>query len=118
MVGGWSRRGRPAGGIGALLVGVYEPDGRLVYRGRVGSGFTAAALRSMEQRLRPYRCADSSPFVGDAAGRARAGRSPGYGPSWWSRCEFGERTPDGRLRFPRFLGVRADKRPEEVVRER
>lgn len=116
VVGGWEHgEGGRSGGIGSLLLGVYQ-DAALVYAGQVGTGFSAAALRSMERRLRPY-VMDSSPFVAmppDVRGR----------PITWVRpevvveVEFAEWTVDGRLRFASFQGVRSDKRPEEVVRER
>jgi bifunctional non-homologous end joining protein LigD len=116
VVGGWEHgEGGRSGGIGALLLGVYEGPG-LVYAGQVGTGFTAASLRAMEKRLRPY-VVDSSPFVAmppDVRGR----------PITWVRpevvveVEFAEWTVEGRLRFASFQGVRTDKRPEEVVRER
>ena len=116
VVGGWEHgEGGRSGGIGSLLLGVYE-GAELIYAGQVGTGFSAAALRSMEKRLRPY-VVDSSPFVAmppDVRGR----------PITWVRpevvveVEFAEWTVDGRLRFASFQGVRTDKRPEEVVRER
>jgi bifunctional non-homologous end joining protein LigD len=120
VVGGWEHgEGGRTGGIGSLLLGVYEgtfEGADLVYAGQVGTGFSAAALRSMEKRLRPY-VVDSSPFAAmppDVRGR----------PITWVRpevvveVEFAEWTVDGRLRFASFQGVRTDKRPEEVVRER
>jgi bifunctional non-homologous end joining protein LigD len=116
VVGGWEHgEGGRTGGIGSLLLGVYEA-GQLVYAGQVGTGFTAAALRGMEKRLRPY-VVRTSPFVSmppDVRGR----------PITWVRpevvveVEFAEWTVEGRLRFASFQGVRTDKRPEEVVRER
>jgi len=116
VVGGWEHgEGGRSGGIGSLLLGVYEGSD-LVYAGQVGTGFSAAALRNMEKRLRPY-VLSSSPFVAmppDVRGR----------PITWVRpevvveVEFAEWTVDGRLRFASFQGVRSDKRPEEVVRER
>src|SRR5829696_9157267 len=116
VVGGWEHgEGGRAGGIGALLLGVYEGD-RLIYAGQVGTGFSAAALRSMERRLRPS-VVDRSPFAAmppDVRGR----------PITWVRpevvveVEFAEWTVEGRLRFASFQGVRTDKRPVEVVRER
>jgi bifunctional non-homologous end joining protein LigD len=119
VVGGWEHgEGGRTGGIGALLLGVYEGifDGAaLVYAGQVGTGFTGSALRTMEKRLRPS-VVDSSPFAAmpaDVRGR----------PITWVRpevvveVEFAEWTPDNRLRFASFQGVRTDKRPEEVVRE-
>jgi bifunctional non-homologous end joining protein LigD len=115
VVGGWEHgEGGRAGGIGSLLLGVYEgPD--LVYAGQVGTGFTAVSLRSMERRLRPF-VVDSSPFAAmppDVRGR----------PITWVRPEvvaevqFAEWTVEGRLRFASFQGIRTYKRPEEVVRE-
>jgi bifunctional non-homologous end joining protein LigD len=115
VVGGWEHgEGGRSGGIGSLLLGVYE-DGVFVYTGQVGTGFTAASLRSMEKRLRPY-VVGSSPFAAmppDVRGR----------PITWVRPEvvvevgFAEWTADNRLRFASFQGIRTDKRPEEVVRE-
>jgi bifunctional non-homologous end joining protein LigD len=115
VVGGWEHgEGGRAGGIGSLLLGVYEGP-VLVYAGQVGTGFTAASLRSMERRLRPL-VVDSSPFAAmppDVRGR----------PITWVRpevvveVEFAEWTVEGRLRFASFQGIRTDKRPEEVVRE-
>jgi bifunctional non-homologous end joining protein LigD len=115
VVGGWEHgEGGRAGGIGALLLGVYEGD-RFVYAGQVGTGFTAAALRSMEKRLRPS-VVDTSPFVAmppDVRGR----RITWVRPEVVVEVEFAEWTVEGRLRFASFQGVRSDKRPEEVVRE-
>jgi bifunctional non-homologous end joining protein LigD len=115
VVGGWEHgEGGRSGGIGSLLLGVYEgPD--LVYAGQVGTGFTGASLRGMERRLRPS-VVETSPFVAmppDVRGR----------PITWVRpevvveVEFAEWTVEGRLRFASFQGIRTDKRPEEVVRE-
>ncbi|HST67725.1 MAG TPA: non-homologous end-joining DNA ligase [Mycobacteriales bacterium] len=115
VVGGWEHgEGGRSGGIGSLLLGVYEGTD-LVYAGQVGTGFSGAALRSMEKRLRPS-VVDTSPFRSmppDVRGR----------PITWVRpevvveVEFAEWTLDGRLRFASFQGIRTDKRPEDVVRE-
>lgn len=117
VVGGWEHgEGGRSGGIGSLLLGVYEPDGRFVYVGQVGTGFSAGALRQMGDRLAPT-VVDRSPFAAmpaDVRGR----------PITWVRpevvveVEFAEWTPEGRLRFASFQGVRTDKEPVEVVRER
>jgi len=116
VVGGWEHgEGGRSGGIGSLLLGVYEGSD-LVYAGQVGTGFSAAALRSLEKRLRPYVLA-SSPFVAmppDVRGR----QITWVRPEVVVEVEFAEWTVDGRLRFASFQGVRSDKRPEEVVRER
>lgn len=115
VVGGWEHgEGGRAGQIGSLLLGVYA-DGVLTYAGQVGTGFSAAALRGMERRLRPT-IVPASPFAAmpaDVRGR----------PITWVRpelvveIEFAQWTPDGRLRFASFQGIRTDKLPEDVVRE-
>jgi bifunctional non-homologous end joining protein LigD len=113
VIGGYTD---PAGGrtdFGALLVGYYE-TGRLRYAGKVGTGYSAATLRDLGRRLRALETAES-PFA-DARPIPRG--------THWTRPElvaqigFAEWTRDGRLRQPRFLGLRDDKPPDEVVRER
>jgi bifunctional non-homologous end joining protein LigD len=115
VVGGWEHgEGGRSGGIGALLLGVYEGES-LVYAGQVGTGFTAAALRNMEKLLRPS-VVDSSPFAAmppDVRGR----QITWVRPEVVVEVEFAEWTVEGRLRFASFQGIRTDKRPREVVRE-
>jgi bifunctional non-homologous end joining protein LigD len=99
--------------FGAVLVGYHE-DGRLAYAGKVGTGFSTATLRGLGARL-PELEAPDPPFV-DARPVPRG--------THWTRPElvaqirFAEWTTDGRLRQSRFLGLRDDKLPGEVVRER
>jgi len=99
--------------FGALLVGYYEDD-RFRYAGKVGTGYTVATLRELGARLRALETPES-PFV-DAR--------PVPPGTHWTRPElvaqigFAEWTSEGRLRQPRFLGLRDDKRAANVVRER
>lgn len=98
--------------FGALLVGYYE-DGELRYAGKVGTGFSERALEDLGAKLERLRT-DRSPFNGDGLPReARWVR-----PDLVGRFGFSEWTGDGKLRHPRYLGLRDDKRPREVVRER
>jgi DNA ligase D-like protein (predicted ligase) len=112
VIGGYTDPAGSRTDFGALLVGYYE-DGRLRYAGKVGTGYTAATLRDLGARLRELEIPES-PFV-DARPVPRA--------THWTRPElvaqvgFAEWTSDGRLRQPRFLGLRDDKLPAEVVRE-
>jgi DNA ligase D-like protein (predicted ligase) len=99
--------------FGALLVGYFE-GGRLRYAGKVGTGFDRATLRDLARRLAPLR-RDSSAFADPDA--------PTRGVTWVeprlvAQVAFAEWTPEGRLRHPRFVGLREDKDPREVVRER
>ncbi|MFC8851230.1 MULTISPECIES: non-homologous end-joining DNA ligase [unclassified Micromonospora] len=109
VVGGWRPGARR---IGGLLVGVPRPDGRLTYRGRVGGGIGAALERELLRELEPLR-SGNSPFGGDVP------REDARGANWVIprivvEVKYGQRTPDGRLRFPRVLRLRPDKPPEEV----
>jgi bifunctional non-homologous end joining protein LigD len=114
VIGGWTPgKGRRAGEIGALLVGVYDDDGRLRYAGKVGTGFTGALLEELKRELEPLARPDS-PF----AGRQPARGSAFCEPRLVCEVEFTEWTRDGMLRHPSFKGLREDKDPGDVVRER
>jgi DNA ligase D-like protein (predicted ligase) len=113
VVGGYTDPGGSRTDFGALLVGYYE-QGFLRYAGKVGTGFTGATLHDLGIRLRKLETADPA-FV-DARPLPRGAH--------WTRPDlvaqigFAEWTSDARLRQPRFLGLRDDKNPAEVVRER
>ena len=111
VVGGWTAPRGSRTDLGALLIGVYD-DGRLRYAGKVGTGFTQATLRDLAARLAPLR-RDGSPF----ADAPRLRDATWVEPRLVAQVGFTEWTRDGRLRHPRFLGLREDKAPEEVVRE-
>ena len=113
VVGGYTDPVGSRTDFGALLVGYYE-DGSLRYAGKVGTGYTHATLHDLGIRLRKLETAEPA-FV-DARPVPRGVH--------WTRPElvaqigFAEWTRDARLRQPRFLGLRDDKRPGDVVRER
>jgi DNA ligase D-like protein (predicted ligase) len=113
VVGGYTEPAGSRTDFGALLVGYYE-DGELRYAGKVGTGYTAATLRELGARLRELETPES-PFV-DARPIPRG--THWTGPELVAQIGFAEWTSDGRLRQPRFLGLRDDKLPAEVVRER
>ena len=113
VIGGWTDPQRSRVGLGALLVGYYDADGRLAYAGKVGTGFSTATLRSLHASLSAIE-RDTSPFD--------LGKPPRAGVHWAqprmvAQIEFAEWTTDGLLRQPRFEGLRDDKDPAEVVRE-
>ncbi|HXG04881.1 MAG TPA: DNA ligase D, partial [Candidatus Binatia bacterium] len=100
--------------FGALHLGVYDDQGRLVYVSKVGTGFDARSLRQLWERLQPLR-RRTSPFdVGTPTGRGHHWVEPRL----VAEVRFTEWTEDGGLRHPAFLGLRDDKRPEECRRER
>jgi len=111
VIGGWTDPEGSRTGFGALLVGYFDERG-LRYAGRVGTGFDRRVLADLGARLQAL-AADASPFVD---------RVPGRGVHWVrpelvAEIGFTEWTRDGRLRHPRYLGLRADKAPQDVVRE-
>src|SRR5205809_2915908 len=104
---------RPKGsrsGFGALDLGAYR-DGKLVYAGRVGSGFTAAQLNdvsaALEQGIRPRPA-----FAGPAP------QDPGHSwvePTLVAEVRYKEWTDEGLLRQPVFMRFRDDKPVTEVA---
>jgi len=115
VVGGWRPgSGRRSRGIGSLLVGYYEGR-RLVYAGRVGSGFSEDALDDLLARLQPL-ARPKSPFNAELL-RAEALGVHWVEPRLVGEVGFSEWTTDGRLRQPVWRGLRSDKRPREVGRE-
>ena len=114
VIGGFTDPRGSREGFGALLIGYYDAAGRLVYAGKVGTGFDsstlAALLRAMSGLEQPR-----PPFERGALPRAGV---------HWIRPElvgevgFSEWTSAGQLRHPRYLGLRRDKEARAVVRER
>jgi DNA ligase D-like protein (predicted ligase) len=111
VIGGFTAPRGSRTDLGALLLGYHE-DGRLRYAGKVGTGFTQATLRDLAGRLAPLR-RDRPPF----ADEVRMKDVTWVEPQLVAQIGFSEWTRDGRLRHPRFLGLRADKAAGEVVRE-
>jgi bifunctional non-homologous end joining protein LigD len=94
--------------FGALLLGAYE-NGDLRYVGKVGTGFTHKTLASLYTKFKPL--VQSKPSFADPP------REKGVTylrPKLVAQIAFQEWTADRKLRQPVFLGLRDDKRPEEV----
>jgi DNA ligase D-like protein (predicted ligase) len=112
VIGGYTDPQGQRIGFGALLVGYYS-GGKLVYAGKVGTGFDHDTLQRLGRQLAALEV-PTSPFAGD--GLPRRGVH-WVKPKLVAEIGFTEWTPRNRLRHPRFLGLRQDKRPQEVVRE-
>lgn len=112
VIGGWTAPKGSRERFGALLVGYYTADGRLRYAGKVGTGFDRQTLERLGDAL-AEREQDTSPFqAGDPPREAHWAR-----PELVAEVAFEEWTRDGKLRQPRYEGLRDDKLATEVIRE-
>ena len=123
VIGGFTKNEGTSKQFSSLLLGVYE-NGRLEYVGKVGTGFNAKAQKEMMEQFKPLMISDS-PFGYeiDVNKPSRFRPNPPKAVATWLKpelvCEvsFAEVTSDGVFRHPSFEGMRADKKPQEVVRE-
>jgi len=112
VVGGYTDPRGSRSGFGALLLGYFD-EGELHYAGKVGTGFDEATLADIAGRLR--RLETSTPPFADTTAIERGAHW--VEPELVAQIGFTEWTRHGRLRHPRFLGLRDDKSASEVVRE-
>ncbi|HEV2038913.1 MAG TPA: DNA ligase D, partial [Casimicrobiaceae bacterium] len=116
VIGGFTDPQGSRSGFGALLLGVYEPDGKLRYSGKVGTGFNDQLLASLRRKLDGLAQSTSS-FVNPPRGFEAKGVH-WVKPKLVAEIAFTEWTTDGTLRHPSFQGLREDKSAADVVRER
>jgi len=108
VIGGYTAPEGARTHFGALLIGAFD-DGRLRYAGKVGTGFTGKTLADLAQRFARLRRA-TSPF----ADAPRMRDATWLEPTLVAQIGFMEKTSDGKLRHPTFLGLRDDKSAAEV----
>ncbi|MEU3627865.1 hypothetical protein [Amycolatopsis coloradensis] len=115
LVCGWRPgQGNREGRIGALLLGAHDHDGRLVYIGDVGTGFSHAALEDLATRLGPLE-RKTSPFPAGDVPRDRARNARWVTPKLVGEVVYRQFTPrEHRLRHTAWRGWRPDKNPAEV----
>jgi bifunctional non-homologous end joining protein LigD len=113
VIGGFTAPQGSRTDFGALLVGYHE-ENKLRYAGKVGTGFDRATLETLGRRLRELE-GDDPPF---ANVHPIPRGTHWVEPKLVAQIGFSEWTRDGRLRHPRYLGLRDDKPAGEVVRER
>ncbi|MBL8878303.1 MAG: DNA ligase D [Phycisphaerales bacterium] len=112
VIGGFTDAGGSRVGFGALLLGTYDSNGALHYRGRVGTGFNDHDLMTLGEALRSIEI-DEPPFHNPP----KVTRMHWVRPMLVAQVHFTEFTRDGRVRHPSFQGLREDKPPREVIRE-
>ena len=125
VVGGYTPPGGSRKHFGAILVGYYK-NGRLMFAGKVGSGFTAKSLSVLHDKFRAQK-RDSCPFA-DLPSKEGSewvqGITPALmremhwvNPLFVAQIKFAEWTRDNKLRQPVFLGLRDDKEPRTITKE-
>ncbi|HUP49246.1 MAG TPA: DNA ligase D [Thermoanaerobaculia bacterium] len=113
IIAGWQPSTHSSKEIGSLHLAVREEDGSLRYAGKVGTGFSARQRVWFKDELSKDVVAS-----GAVKGAPRIRTATWVRPRLVAQVSFTEWTSDGRLRHPSFLGLREDKTPEEVVREK
>lgn len=111
VIGGWTAPRGSRQHLGAILVGYYEGN-RLRYAGKVGTGFGQRTLELLAGELGRRKRAASPFATGDPPRDANW-----VEPELVAEIGFAEWTRDGKLRQPRYQGLRDDKPAREVVRE-
>jgi len=111
---GWTPgKGNARGSLGALLLAVADGKGGYEFAGKVGTGFSSKQRAELQKQLaqdeRPDPPARGAPRLRDAHW---------VEPRLVAQVRFTEWTSDGKLRHPAFQGIRADKKPEECLREK
>lgn len=96
--------------FGSLLLGAYR-DNEFQYIGNCGTGFSDEALKDLYKKIKPY-FTDSSPFKENIKS---AGKIQWVKPKLICQVKFSEWTNDGIMRHPVFVGLRIDKKPEDVM---
>jgi DNA ligase D-like protein (predicted ligase) len=111
VIGGFTDPRGERKGFGALLIGFYDKK-KLKYAGKVGTGYDDDFLVSLRKKMEKIR-RDSSPFDTEVNEK----HANWINPRLVGEIGFTEWTGSDKLRHPRFLGLRDDKKPEEVVKE-
>ncbi len=112
VIAGWSPSSKKKT-FASLLLGTWE-DGKLVYRGRVGTGFNMELAQQLQQQL-DGRARKTNPFAN--APRAIGRTARWVAPELVAEIGYTEFTPDGILRHPSFLALREDKPAGDVRME-
>ena len=115
VIGGFTDPQGSRSGFGALLLGVHA-NGKLRYAGKVGTGFDDKLLVDLRAKLDRLET-DAAPFVNPPRGYEARG-AHWVEPKLVAEVQFTEWSEAGALRHPSFLGLRADKKAAEVVREK
>lgn len=113
VIGGYTDPQGSREGIGSLLLGVHDEQGKLAYVGNVGTGFNRRTLADLREKLDALR-AETRPF---AASTGIDGKAHWVKPTLLAEVSFGHWTQAGRIRHAVFHGLRSDKPAKAIIRE-
>ena len=114
VIGGYSRSDVKTRAFSSLLLGTFE-DGKLIYAGKVGTGFNQRDLTALAKRFKPLE-RKTSPF--EAVPTAERKGAVWLEPELVCAVNYAEWTRDGRLRHPSFQGLREDKPARDIHRDK
>jgi len=112
-IGGWTEGEGARKELGSVVLGLYQPDGKLCFVCNSGSGFNQRTLETTLDLLRPIEIL-KHPFVDKPE---PPGRYHWVEPTYVCRIKYSNFTPEGFVRHPVFLGLRPDKAPEDCLLE-
>ncbi|MEP6771276.1 MAG: DNA ligase D [Polaromonas sp.] len=112
VIGGYTEPKGSRIGLGALMLGVHDAEGKLQYAGNVGAGFNDQMLKDLKARLEKLH-AGTSPFAKLPTGV----RGQWVKPQLLAEVAFGEWTHGGHIRHSVFQGLRTDKPAKDILRE-
>lgn len=115
VIGGYTEPDRGVPGFGALLIGVFDNEGRFIYSGRVGTGFNAHLIIDIWERLKAIE--EPGPVFHNPPSGPEAKDVHWVRPELVAEVAFTQWTRDGVLRHSSFQGLREDKPAKEVVHE-
>jgi bifunctional non-homologous end joining protein LigD len=116
VIGGYTDPEGSRTGFGALVLGVYEDDGKLVYAGRVGTGFNNKTLPEIYKKFAPLGI-DKPAFDKPPTGQDARGVH-WLKPELVAEVRFAQWTDANIIRHASFVALREDKPPQEIVHER
>lgn len=115
VIGGYTRSDKIISGISSLLLGIYEGED-LVYAGRAGTGISEAEMKTLEDKFKNIRTM-TSPFLTPPKLRAKE-EILWLEPKFVAEIKFVEWTEDNHLRQASYKGLRTDKDPRTIRREK
>lgn len=116
VIGGFTEPTGSRSHFGALLLGYYDESKKLIYAGRVGTGFNDRTLNMLQKKFEPL-IQKSSPFENLSGRTGQAKGVTWLKPSLVGQVRFSNWTDERQLRHPSFQGLREDKPAKAVVRD-